>query len=1052
MTIRVRRAEAQDVPDVDNLCAQLHGHDEVGSMLLETALLTFVAVDDAEDQVVGFLCVDSLCTPRMDSQADTQEWMEGTSQVQKANIVSTAYVKACAVHPNHELDACSLLLRAAMIAAPAIERIYLGTSEDITFREPGLAAVFDRTQSSRSPAAYLYEAKREAVLPPLLIRRACVEDHDDMLPILTSAEERLPALAKLPESSRPEEAFALTRVVAGQGSIVGFMVLTAEVETSTLSDAFDLHPYDNFLPVKEYERRQEAATLSLMEVKMGEARKELLRTQRSKKKREPTEEGEEEREESEEGDEDSAGGGEGEAEGDGGEGEERLADVEVDLSSVLPPTEEEVKEEMTRMFSGGGADGPCNIFAITMLCLEEPYEHQALDFMSQTFDMFSNREYCVLTLPHSSPEPPLVRVMTRLAPLPGSLFPEVLYVYNRNALLGGLDVRLALDTDAEGVCMLVAGVTDSEETKQLLQAAQERGTAVVAVCQGEVVGLITINPTVDLPLLQINFSLSRLLDLQHHPSQKHGEIDMYTMNPIFAHRHREFLVAAQHLLKRTCLYYALPPGQPAPSMLGCMMQVLVVGASECGLSTIETLLLSTTHAFNYVTLLAPGGISVGGVACEFTASVISKMGLEACVTLLDAEMVGLDRQQQLVELNDGSKQEQTRNDLAEFDPEAAGAVMNVTELASDFSLADSKTMSAISIYGDTLDAYHALAILEKRGGAGMSEFSAPPGEEQPAVAIMKDLAKRMEFTVPDPKPSELSKLESIPGDLRPKAVFSTHSWETGESEEESSVIDLMVGCRAPDVSKTIFYCLNDTGIVYDGRVVVDNRFRTNDPNIYAGGSLSKLSRKFSSTVQYEHYNSCEVGQRLAESVVASFSATADDGKLPNLTKAKSIGCNIPGGMVFVMSGTPAAMQSPSVEPPEGGKMLGTQTARGVFHVNLDASSRVHSILYFGHHSLQVLKLASLVGVHTSYLNHLVPRYEAGEIEDLVEYFAQPWAELLFHDHFSSFRAVLLGTGTQLHAGVGLDKATVRSDTQDAALEFIRAHIGELNMYNLPQTA
>eukprot|EP00798_Chlamydomonas_sp_ICE-L_P016754 gene16753-23028_t len=45
MTIRVRRAEAQDVPDVDNLCAQLHGHDEVGSMLLEeTAFVAFVAV------------------------------------------------------------------------------------------------------------------------------------------------------------------------------------------------------------------------------------------------------------------------------------------------------------------------------------------------------------------------------------------------------------------------------------------------------------------------------------------------------------------------------------------------------------------------------------------------------------------------------------------------------------------------------------------------------------------------------------------------------------------------------------------------------------------------------------------------------------------------------------------------------------------------------------------------------------------------------------------------------------------------------------------------
>ena len=80
----------------------------------------------------------------------------------------------------------------------------------------GLAAVFNRLTSSRDPAVTLYEAPRAAVLTPLLIRRARVEDHDDMLLLLESAGKRFPALAKLPMSSRPEAAFALTRVVSGQ--------------------------------------------------------------------------------------------------------------------------------------------------------------------------------------------------------------------------------------------------------------------------------------------------------------------------------------------------------------------------------------------------------------------------------------------------------------------------------------------------------------------------------------------------------------------------------------------------------------------------------------------------------------------------------------------------------------------------------------------------------------------------------------------------------------------------------------------------------------------
>ena len=40
-----------------------------------------------------------------------------------------------------------------------------------------------------------------------------------------------------------------------------------------------------------------------------------------------------------------------------------------------------------------------------------------------------------------------------------------------------------------------------------------------------------------------------------------------------ARRHRELLAGAQRLLRRTCLYYALPPGQPPPDMLEVLQQV-----------------------------------------------------------------------------------------------------------------------------------------------------------------------------------------------------------------------------------------------------------------------------------------------------------------------------------------------------------------------------------------------------------------------------------------------------------------------------------------------
>jgi len=52
-------------------------------------------------------------------------------------------------------------------------------------------------------------------------------------------------------------------------------------------------------------------------------------------------------------------------------------------------------------------------------------------------------------------------------------------------------------------------------------------------------------------------------------------------------------------------------------------------------------------------MLAPGGVSVGGLACEYTASLVARIGLEAAVTLVNGHMMQLDRHQKVVGLANG---------------------------------------------------------------------------------------------------------------------------------------------------------------------------------------------------------------------------------------------------------------------------------------------------------------------------------------------------------------------------------------------------------------
>ena len=76
-----------------------------------------------------------------------------------------------------------------------------------------------------------------------------------MLPVFRSEAQRLPDLARMPMSARPEVDFALTRlvedptykVVVGydQDQLIGILALEENPEVEELKEAFDLEVYGN---------------------------------------------------------------------------------------------------------------------------------------------------------------------------------------------------------------------------------------------------------------------------------------------------------------------------------------------------------------------------------------------------------------------------------------------------------------------------------------------------------------------------------------------------------------------------------------------------------------------------------------------------------------------------------------------------------------------------------------------------------------------------------------------------------------------------------------
>merc|ERR1719331_3565286 len=93
-------------------------------------------------------------------------------------------------------------------------------------------------------------AKREDYIAPLFIRRARVEDHDDLVAVFNAQSDVTTNvygeyfLAELVEAQNEENRAIVAEV---DGRAVGLMCLTSDVDINVLTQCFELDPYDNLL-------------------------------------------------------------------------------------------------------------------------------------------------------------------------------------------------------------------------------------------------------------------------------------------------------------------------------------------------------------------------------------------------------------------------------------------------------------------------------------------------------------------------------------------------------------------------------------------------------------------------------------------------------------------------------------------------------------------------------------------------------------------------------------------------------------------------------------
>jgi len=524
-------------------------------------------------------------------------------------------------------------------------------------------------------------------------------------------------------------------------------------------------------------------------------------------------------------------------------------------------------------------------------------------------------------------------------------------------------------------------------------------------------------------------------------------------------------------------------------------RIVVIGHSACALSTLEHLLFRPDKHFTSITYVSPVGLvprkwenkssatGLLGVDHEedYEPHVLAALGLSQRVRCIQTRVQHIDRQVKVVELESGavlpydklvladkfvdstpfklSKQaneaDLRKGCLCVGDDVVSGVVSidrndrtETTDLARRL-LATLPDDAPVVVYGASLEALSAVAWLLDQGLAasritllrpcwgGSYALTDPHTQfdglgdhraEQVASAALHKLGIEDK---PDIRLVGVVGDES--GNLLAIEVEQDAQTPRGQTERERIRCNLLLTYHQSDVRQSLFQAINESGIVYDGRLVVDERMRTSDPNIFAGGDLTKFSRKLRKPWPHTLHNPHEVARHLAACVLEVVeSQEADDAQTigrvkdagsleftppdqrgapataPQFTAPRAVSARLPGGLnhtrITCPKGKGLAQDSctqlktgPTNEDVDRFSML-----------VLDSFGRSVDFTYIGTECIEMKNFARLIGLQEAYLNSCHSAHNRELIQDWVAFFRGEWAHALYHDRFCSLVESLRG--------------------------------------------
>nr|XP_044604766.1 cilia- and flagella-associated protein 61 isoform X3 [Equus asinus] len=1045
--VHCRRTESQDIYCIKNLIRKftekLFGRLNV-IYLLEKANLAVTVYNDKEEIMAQatFLDYPNWNVAKQDDWVSVFQELDSEIQCTPLN---TLFMHLFVAVDEYSVGCCKEIIRTVFKAVPELHFIFLIVPCYMSLGS-ALITVFDPVGNVPSLTFdedfAVHVCHRHNHYPQLHIRRARVEDHDDLMPIFLHHDTILKEtygeyfLAELIEAQDEENHAVVCEV---EGVAVGFMSVCSRVNMQLLHECFDLGPFHGLCIPHPDDVLEPPPELSIQESQDAELRSSSQSSQKiAEELQEPVSPEAMERVQGKIPEESAAeellstvqSGNTSEM-----EDMEKLSQVStvidtdyyisnMSLASISPPEE---TSHFRPIYRGASA-----AFCIQLFCIDEMHEARSLDFMNFVFSLFPDKNFCIISVPHLTPEFVLIQNFVKLIPFNNCTLEQDLYVFHRAGLLKSINIRFATFSDTPGVENLVSTLMLSksilEDLKQYNKAHRDPdGTplqAFVAEVAEQVVGIAVIRNEMDVEYIRSHYNIEDFIYFSHHQREEHGHLYHFALNPIFRHYTKFFLKEILRLGYKSCLYYPIYPqsregkfqssyAHSLTSALHCLVpvrprrqivypleklginapskavskeplsyalnhtnrkltlepkitvnaKIVVVGASNVGISFLETLVFCSHLKFSNLTLISthglPGKKLLSTEQRKFLASDHcfndkdhALMSLCSWVNVVVGRMTAIDRAAKYVVV---SKEEIVLYDHLVLCtgqqyqvpcPTGADISQHLTNRevpnssqrrytgkvpCNHFTLNDEEdcfkaltwirnnsitTEGNVIVYGSTIDTYTTVETLLNLGVRGSCIHLVQPPPKSTITCInnysvegaVEDALRAAGVTV-----YRDAVLAQWNDGLHPDPIQSASF--TTPTKPFKLPCAMFFSFFEKNVDYETFKAFNDACLVYDGRLVIDANFHTNDVAVRAAGSLTKFSNKYySNEWTHSSFNSKEIGFQLAAAMLNLFDPTLEpvteppadlDRLIPMYKGAKIQGGILPGSYHYLHIAKPA---------------------------------------------------------------------------------------------------------------------------------------------------